>query len=209
MTDKKPVKDLLLAALDVFGDKGFEGASTRAIAGRANAHQQQITYHFGSKDQLWRDAVAFVFARFQVQVADRIDGSASSHESRLRRTVEDYLRFCRDNPQFSAITMWERSGSRGEWLQDQIIRPMMTTLYRGIFDRDLPPARSNADIGTLSCILLLCQSSSVFTVRDHLSRGFSVDVLSDAFFSAYVDSVIAAVYPLSLAVRLAGEGGRG
>ncbi|MCA2291335.1 TetR family transcriptional regulator, partial [Mycobacterium avium] len=37
---------LLNAALVEFGAKGFDGASTRAIAARVDAHQPQINYHF-------------------------------------------------------------------------------------------------------------------------------------------------------------------
>ena len=37
---------LLDAALVEFGAKGFDGASTRAIARRIGAHQPQINYHF-------------------------------------------------------------------------------------------------------------------------------------------------------------------
>ena len=40
---------LLESALIEFGAKGFDGASTRAIAQRVEAHQPQINYHFESK----------------------------------------------------------------------------------------------------------------------------------------------------------------
>ncbi|MDT5326002.1 MAG: TetR/AcrR family transcriptional regulator, partial [Mycobacterium sp.] len=44
---------LLESALAEFGAKGFDGASTRAIARRVQAHQPQINYHFESKTALW------------------------------------------------------------------------------------------------------------------------------------------------------------
>src|SRR5215831_20236505 len=53
---------LLEAALLEFGAKGFDGASTRAIARRIGAHQPQINYHFESKDALWTAAVDHLFA---------------------------------------------------------------------------------------------------------------------------------------------------
>ena len=46
-----------------FGAKGFDGASTRSIARRADAHQPQINYHFASKEALWAAAVDHLFAR--------------------------------------------------------------------------------------------------------------------------------------------------
>ena len=52
---------LLESALIEFGAKGFDGASTRAIAARVQAHQPQINYHFESKTALWTAAVDHLF----------------------------------------------------------------------------------------------------------------------------------------------------
>src|ERR1700723_3306235 len=52
---------LLESALVEFGAKGFDGASTRAIARRVEAHQPQINYHFESKAALWTASVDFLF----------------------------------------------------------------------------------------------------------------------------------------------------
>ncbi|MDE3176333.1 MAG: TetR family transcriptional regulator, partial [Pseudomonadota bacterium] len=43
---------LLAAALQVFGDKGFEAASTRQIAAAAGVNIAMIAYHFGGKEGL-------------------------------------------------------------------------------------------------------------------------------------------------------------
>src|SRR5258708_2096298 len=56
------IRELLLAsALVEFGAKGFDGASTRAIARRVEAHQPQLNYHFDSKAALWTAAVDHLF----------------------------------------------------------------------------------------------------------------------------------------------------
>src|ERR1700736_3891913 len=52
---------LLESALGEFGAKGFDGASTRAIALRVQAHQPQINYHFETKTALWMAAVDHLF----------------------------------------------------------------------------------------------------------------------------------------------------
>lgn len=43
---------LVRAALRLFGEKGFEGTSTRELAAAANANIGSIAYHFGGKDGL-------------------------------------------------------------------------------------------------------------------------------------------------------------
>ena len=55
---------LLDSALHEFAAAGFDAASTRAIAARAGVRQGQLTYHFDSKDVLWRAAVDHLFGRF-------------------------------------------------------------------------------------------------------------------------------------------------
>ncbi len=44
---------LIEAALKVFGEHGFKGASTRAIAGEADANIAAIPYYFGGKEGLY------------------------------------------------------------------------------------------------------------------------------------------------------------
>lgn len=52
---------LLVAAVEVFADKGFQGAGIREIAQRAQANSALVQYHFGGKEGLYRAALAFLF----------------------------------------------------------------------------------------------------------------------------------------------------
>src|SRR5438270_7955324 len=61
---------LLDSALVEFGAKGFEGASTRSIAERVDAHQPQINYPFASKEALWFAAVDHLFELLSEEQAD-------------------------------------------------------------------------------------------------------------------------------------------
>ena len=51
---------LLDAAIDHFGRKGLEGASTRAIAAAAGTTMSSITYHYGGKEGLYLAAVRHI-----------------------------------------------------------------------------------------------------------------------------------------------------
>jgi AcrR family transcriptional regulator len=51
---------LIEAALKIFGEYGFEGASTRMLADKAGANLAAIPYHFGSKEGLYRAAAEFI-----------------------------------------------------------------------------------------------------------------------------------------------------
>ncbi|WP_069166292.1 TetR/AcrR family transcriptional regulator [Nocardia altamirensis] len=49
---------LLGAAQELFAEKGFERATVREIAGRAGVNQALLFRYFGSKDELFRAAIA-------------------------------------------------------------------------------------------------------------------------------------------------------
>ena len=51
---------ILLAAIEVFADEGYEGASTRSLASRAGVNAPAIQYYFGSKEGLYRAVIAHI-----------------------------------------------------------------------------------------------------------------------------------------------------
>jgi TetR/AcrR family transcriptional regulator len=55
---------ILDAAIAEFAERGFVGASIRAIADRLGLQHPLITYHYRSKDILWR-AAEHAFARIR------------------------------------------------------------------------------------------------------------------------------------------------
>jgi AcrR family transcriptional regulator len=77
---------LVRAALELFGENGFDGTSTREIAARANANIASIAYHFGGKEGL-RDACAdFIVETIQavagraLPISQGIPGNAADPE---------------------------------------------------------------------------------------------------------------------------------
>lgn len=69
---------LLNAAIDVFGQRGFEAATTRIIAAAAGANVQAISYYFGSKEGLYMAA------------ADHLSRLAADHWEPVRSRVSSY-----------------------------------------------------------------------------------------------------------------------
>jgi AcrR family transcriptional regulator len=51
---------ILLAAIEVFADEGYEGASTRSLASHAGVNAPAIQYYFGSKEGLYRAVIAHI-----------------------------------------------------------------------------------------------------------------------------------------------------
>ena len=84
---------ILNAAIAEFAERGFQAASIRAIADRLGLQHPLITYHFRSKDILWRAAAEHAFAQIRTEwdiLAP--EGSDLSPLARLRREYTTLFR---------------------------------------------------------------------------------------------------------------------
>ena len=68
---------LLKAATRIFGQAGFDAASTRAIAEAANANLALINYHFGSKQGLYQAVVEEIAADVDLSITPALDQLAA------------------------------------------------------------------------------------------------------------------------------------
>jgi AcrR family transcriptional regulator len=60
---------LIDAALDLFGSRGYEATSTRAIASRARVNLAAIPYYFGGKEGLYRAVAAHIAAELNSRIS--------------------------------------------------------------------------------------------------------------------------------------------
>jgi TetR/AcrR family transcriptional regulator len=121
---------LLESALIEFGTKGFDGASTRAIAARVQAHQPQINYHFESKAALWRAAVDHLFGllgeAFDGVIPANVTGTdipalAAAFADGIRRLVA----FVAKHPELNQIMVHEGTAEsdRLKWMTETHVKP--------------------------------------------------------------------------------------
>jgi AcrR family transcriptional regulator len=89
-------EQLLAAAEEVFGARGYHGASLEDIAGAAGVSKALIYEHFASKRELHASLVQAhvgeIFARLQANALAGADG-----EARLRGGVDAFLRFVEEH----------------------------------------------------------------------------------------------------------------
>ena len=84
-----PARERILdAALAAFAERGFDGATTRAIAAAAGVNLGLIPYYFADKQGLWREAVDRAFADLERGVGDLVR-DAHSLEDRERAGAAD------------------------------------------------------------------------------------------------------------------------
>jgi TetR/AcrR family transcriptional regulator len=126
-------QQLVEAAVREFAARGFDGASTRAIAALVDAHQPQINYHFASKEALWRAAIGHLFELLHVELdavglsPDTIRELAPGElAGRFGEAIRRFVRFAARHPELNQIMIHEgcTATDRLGWLTDQHVRPL-------------------------------------------------------------------------------------
>jgi len=119
---------ILKAALSEFAEQGFEAASIRNIAARTGLQHPIITYHFRTKDILWRAVAEHVFTEIQTlwDKQDPLDAGLSPLE-RVRQEYRTFLRFQLDYPDFHHFMLRESKprNPRLAWLVKRFLKPLL------------------------------------------------------------------------------------
>src|SRR5690242_8743292 len=85
---------ILAAALDLFSELSFAGATMRDIAAQAGVTQPLVNYHFSSKDELWRAAVEGIFAELNDALTARATGLRGVDELTVAKLlVREFIYF--------------------------------------------------------------------------------------------------------------------
>jgi TetR/AcrR family transcriptional regulator len=126
---------LLESALVEFGTKGFDGASTRAIALRVEAHQPQINYHFESKEALWTASVNYLFgllgeALDGVLPVDFAEVGLSDLASAFADGIRRFVRFAAEHPELNQIMVHEGTAASDRliWITETHIKPFFEAI---------------------------------------------------------------------------------
>jgi len=123
-------QDLLESALVEFGAKGFDGASTRAIALRVQAHQPQINYHFETKTALWMAAVDHLFGLLReafdgVLPATLTGVEVSALAAAFAEGIRRFVAFAAEHPELNQIMVHEGTAEsdRLRWITETHVKP--------------------------------------------------------------------------------------
>jgi AcrR family transcriptional regulator len=81
MTENDTRARLLVTARKLFGNKGFRGASVREITASAGANLGAVTYHYGSKANLYAEVMDRLFD----QLAARIEQASAADAAPTER----------------------------------------------------------------------------------------------------------------------------
>jgi len=196
---------IVAAALDAFAEHGFDGATTRDIAAAAGVNQGLITYHFSSKQELWKAAVEQVFGPLRARFASRLQALEGVDTlTRLRLLMRDFVRFAAAHPQLHRLMVQEgrRDGARMQWLVDHHVRP----LYE--LTRDLIEAAQREALLPQTPPLhlyyaLVGAASLPFVMAPECKRLTGIDPLQQAVIDTHADTIAALLLGLARMPRAA------
>jgi AcrR family transcriptional regulator len=184
---------ILQAALEAFSERGFDGATTRDIAARADVNLGLIKYYFDSKLKLWRAAVDAAFETLSGALAGGLDdGPVLDRREHTSTLIRRYVRFVAAHPEFVRLMHDEgkRGGPRMRWLVDRHVRPMyerLTAVFGDAQQRGLLPP----GIDPLHWHYILAGSVGlIFHQAEECKRLTGLDPAEEAMVEAHADAVV-------------------
>jgi TetR/AcrR family transcriptional regulator len=189
-------KRILAAALDLFSELSFDGATTREIAARADVTQPLLNYHFSSKDELWRAAVDGLFAELNEALTSRAQGLRGVDELTVAKlVVREFVYFSAAHPQLHRIITQEckNDGPRMDWLVERHIRPryeQTVALFARLVDAGHLP-----DIPAPHLYYILTGAGpTMFVLAPECRRLAGIDPLAADVVEAHADAVITLIF---------------
>jgi TetR/AcrR family transcriptional regulator len=188
----KPTRDrIVAAAIDLFSERSFDGATTREIAARAGVTQPLLNYHFLSKEELWQAAVDSLFELLNQTLDERATGLRGVDEvTSAKLRVREFVTFSARNPQLHRIIMQESKadGRRMGYLVERHVRPIYertTELFEVLARKGAVPPIPAAHL----YYIITGAGPTMFVLAPECRRLSSLDPSDDAVVEAHADAV--------------------
>jgi len=95
-------KALVSAGRRLFAERGYEGATVRAITGAAGANVASVAYHFGSKEGLYLQVIMEVLAPLGERIQE-VAAAEASGTGRIEALLQAVFEHLWDNPDQAQI----------------------------------------------------------------------------------------------------------
>lgn len=188
---------LLEAAVQSFADAGYDSASIRQIETAAGVKRGLISYHFGSKEALWKAAAAWLFdqAGRELLSAER-NAENVDPVARLRYFVRAFVRFSAAHPEVNRLMMREGMANdwRLEWLVEHAVRPWYERVRR-LFDEARALGRAPAMPFPHFYYILTGGAALLFSMAPEARRLADLDAGDEGVVSAHADALANLLFP--------------
>lgn len=191
---------ILDAALQIFAEKGFDATSVREIAGSVGVNHGLIRHHFTNKEELWKEAVAFLFERMEAELA--IEPGSEDHLGefdRLKNGIRRYVRYCARHPEHARIMVQQsiHGSDRFRWMIENFIAPQHRAGHRS---RDKHVAQGLwPKIEEISINYILVAASQMpFVLAQEIQEIYGVDPTTPEWVERHADAILALFFEHSV-----------
>jgi AcrR family transcriptional regulator len=187
---------ILDAALDVFAERSFDGASTREIALRSGVTQPLLHYHFSTKVELWRAAVDRLFAVLTSTLSARVAGLRGVDEVTTTRLImREFVYFSARHPELHRIITGEckTDTPRMDYLVERHIRPLYedtVARFAHLAEQGHIPSIAPAHL----YYILTGAGPTMFVLGPECRRLTGLDPTSEEVVEAHADAVITLLF---------------
>ena len=107
------LNDILIAALEVFSEKGYDGAQLKDVAQKVGVTNPLISYRFENKEDLWKKSMSYL----GYKLVDRFEHIKTyyvylSGTMELRAYTRQYIYFLAENPALYKIIFQYKFGGK-------------------------------------------------------------------------------------------------
>lgn len=168
-------RQILDAALAVFGERGYQGASMDQVAERVGVTKPVLYTHFGSKHGLLLACIARARAEL-LEVTSTAAASASTPEEMLRLGTLAFFDYLQDRaPEWTVL--YSESAVAGEALEE--IRAQQTDFIAALLAAQAPDADAQRLTGWAQVIVGACERLALWRARADVSSEQATDYLMD------------------------------
>ncbi len=191
---------IVAAALTEFSQVGYEAASIRNIAAITGLQHPLITYHYRTKEILWKAVAENTFAQIRQLWDEGIpDRESMTPIERLRAEYSAFLRFTVDYPDFHHFMLRESrpANPRLPWLVETILLPTMQRLLPQI---ESAQERGELPDGNPALIhyMMIGMTSVLSSLKDEIRRIAGVATDDPKVVDGYLGMIDALIFRSSM-----------
>ena len=168
-------RQILDAAVAVFGERGYQNASMDQVAERVGVTKPVLYTHFGSKHGLLLACIARARAEL-LEVTSAAAASASTPEDMLRRGTLAFFEYLqRQAPAWTLL--YSEAAVAGDAIEE--IRAQQTDFIAALLSAQAPDADAQRLTGWAQIIVGACERLALWRARADVSSEQATDYLMD------------------------------
>lgn len=181
---------LLDVAIREFSERGYDAVTVREIETLAGVQRNLLSYHFGSKEGMWKAAASHTLTQLQEfgEAREEVVRDLSARE-RVAYVLRSFVRFSASHPEFHRLMIQEgkHDSWRIEWLVDEFLGPAMNGLRERLaIDLEL----SDRDEFVHWYYMFTGGGALMFSMAPEAKRLFGVDVDDEAIIERHASIMV-------------------